>query len=320
MERLELLGQPLDLDLTLACGQAFRWRKRDDGVWWGVVGDKLVELKTHDDGVLWRTYPDHDLALVRDYLRLDDDVHAVYGELRSCDDHIAGLIERFHGLRLLRQEPLETLLSFVCSAANSIPRISRAIEELARQYGDLVCEKDNICYYAFPTMQRLISAERSALEDTESLAFRGANMQEVAAQLSRRGEDWLTSLRGVPYPEARTALTEIRGIGRKIADCVCLFSLDKHQAVPVDTHVRQLAVRLFMPDMKAKTITDAVYNRITDFFAKRYGRYAGWAQQFLFYEDLTRPRSSPHHSCHSECNEESRLKKQILRCAQNDAM
>ena len=113
----------------------------------------------------------------------------------------------------------------------------------------------------------------------------------VAEQIQERGEGWLASLRSLSYPDARSALLGIHGVGRKIADCACLFSLDKDEAIPVDTHVRQLAHRLFLPQMEAKTVTENVYRRIVEVFIERYGRYAGWAQEFLFYEDLLRTRA-----------------------------
>ena len=291
MERLNLHRQPLDLDLTLACGQAFRWMRLPDGTWRGVVGDRLVEALVQDDALLWRTYPEHDEALVRDYLRLSDDVTAIYSRLARADPHVAALIERFHGLRLLRQDPAETLLSFVCSAANSIPRISASIEAVAMLYGELVCEHADSCYYAFPAPERLAEADPVALAETQSLEFRGANLKLVAEQLVQRGERWLISLRSASYEQARDELLTIRGVGRKIADCVCLFSLDKGEAVPVDTHVRQLVQRLWDPELAGKSLTDALYRRVSDAFAERYGPLAGWAQQFLFYEDLLRTRA-----------------------------
>lgn len=291
MRRLELNGQPLDLDLTLSCGQAFRWRRRDDGVWSGVVRDRLIELAVDGGSLWWRTYPEDDEALVRDYLRLHDDLRSIYRDLASRDPHLQELTLRFHGLRLLRQDPTETLLSFVCSAANSIPRITAAIEAICESFGDIVCEKDSGCYHAFPNPSRLARADRKTLEETHRLGFRGANLQMVARQIVERGEDWLLSLRGVPYPQARERLLSIRCVGMKIADCVCLFALDKDEAVPVDTHVRQLAQRLWMPDLTTRSITDAVYRRIATAFAERYGGLAGWAQQFLYYEDLLRTRA-----------------------------
>jgi len=290
VEKIGLGGQPLDLNLTLGCGQAFRWRKREDGVWSGVVRNRLMEFAIDGHDLLWRTYPAADPELVADYLRLSDDVNAVYSRLSAIDPHLADLIRCYPGMRFLRQDPAEALLSFVCSAANSIPRIMAAIDALSIEYGDLVCEKENACYYTFPVIERLAAADPDALFATAGLGFRGPNLKLVARQVLERGEGWLMSLRSMPYAEAREELMLIRGVGRKIADCVCLFALDKDQAVPVDTHVRQLAQRLWMPDLTAKSITDATYRRITEAFAERYGELSGWAQQFLFYEDLLRTR------------------------------
>jgi N-glycosylase/DNA lyase len=290
LERIDLKGQPLDLESTFGCGQAFRWRKREDGVWHGVVRDRLVELAVEGGVLHWRTYPDGARALVEDYLRLADDVKSVYRELSGRDPHLAALVRRFHGLRLLRQDPTEALISFVCSAANSIPRICRAIEELASRYGELVCEKETLCYHAFPTPERLASAK---LEGHASLGFRGRIVMSVAGHIIERGEGWLIGLRDMSYSDAREQLLSIRGVGRKIADCVCLFALDKDEAVPVDTHIRQIAHRLFLPEMNAKSVTDGVYRQIVEAFGERYGELAGWAQQFLYYEDLLRSRTQP---------------------------
>lgn len=290
MEAIDLKGQPLDLDITLGCGQAFRWRRREDGLWYGVVRDKLIELRVLEGTLYWRTYPGRDPALVVDYLRLNDNVNAIYGELSRADDHMASLLERFQGLRLIRQDPAETLLSFVCSAANSIPRIMASIEKMAARYGELVCEKDALCYHAFPEARRLAHSQPGHLKEHAALGFRGEIVKSVARELVERGDDWLPGLRSVSYAEARTELLSLRGVGAKIADCVCLFSLNKDEAVPVDTHIRQLAHRLFLPDLTARTVTDSVYRRVVEAFGERYGLYAGWAQQFLYYEDLLRSR------------------------------
>lgn len=289
MEAIELRGQPLDLDMTLSCGQAFRWRRREDGVWYGVVGDRLVELCVDGDCLLWRTYPDGGRALVEDYLRLRDDVSSIYAELAEADPHMASLVARYRGLRLVRQEPVETLLSFVCSAANSIPRIMASIEKMSARYGQLVCEKNSLCYYAFPTPGKLAVTDGGQLKEHAGLGFRGEVIRNAATDIISRGGGWMSELRQATYETARAELMSIRGVGAKIADCVCLFSLDKDDAVPVDTHIRQLAHRLFLPEMSARTVTDAVYRQVVRAFGDRYGRYAGWAQQFLYYDDLLRP-------------------------------
>jgi N-glycosylase/DNA lyase len=288
VHELNLNGQPLDLGLTLSCGQAFRWRQKADGVWSGVVRDKLVELALEHHVLLWRTYPEDDPDLVRDYLRLGDDVNAIYAHLSGSDPHLAESVRRFHGLRLVRQDPAETLLSFVCSTANSIPRIAASIEALAERYGTLVCEINGSCYYTFPTVRSIACCSDRLLDRHQLLGFRDRTLRDVAGQVLERGDGWLLGLRQASYADAREQLLEIKGVGRKIADCVCLFALDKDEVVPVDTHIRQIATERWMPDLRTKTLTDAVYSRITAEFVDRYGGFAGWAQQFLYYEDLTR--------------------------------
>lgn len=290
MEKIDLQGQPLDLDLTLSCGQAFRWYKHDNGLWSGVVQNKLMELVVKDDLLFWRTYPEDDRELVHDYLRLSDDINGIYSILSKADPYLGELIKTYRGMRLLRQDPSEALLSFICSAANSIPRIMNAVETLSRNYGDLVCEREKICYHAFPRVEVIANADVNVLRKIPSLAFRGKNIKLVAQQILERGDGWLMALRGLPYKKVKQDLIEFNGVGAKIADCVCLFALDKDESVPVDTHVRQLAHRLFLPEIKAKSLTNSVYRQITDAFIQRYGKYAGWAQQFLFYEDLMRGR------------------------------
>ncbi|MCX6375149.1 MAG: hypothetical protein NTU88_03770, partial [Armatimonadetes bacterium] len=110
--------------------------------------------------------------------------------------------------------------------------------------------------------------------------------------LVNRPEEWVNRLREADYETARAELLSIRGIGRKIADCVLLFSLDKDRAFPVDTHVRRIAVKHYLPEFKQKTLTPAVYQEIVDYFQAKFGAYAGWAQEYLFYDDLLRRRLS----------------------------
>lgn len=287
---LDIPHDDLSLDDTLPCGQAFRWRKT--GGWWnGVVQGSVIRIRQAKQGFEWQTYPTHDnLDLIHDYFRVDDDVAGIHAGLAAADEHLVEVMKRFRGLRMLRQDPNEALLSFICSAANSIPRIFVAIDELSKNYGKTLTTIDDIAYHAFPTTEALAEADPTDLAHTAGLGFRGPSIKLVAQQILSHGAGWLESLREQPYETARAELVTIRGVGLKIADCVCLFALNKDMAVPVDTHVRQLAARLYMPDLKTKTITPASYDRIATFFRERFGDYAGWAQQFLFYEDLLRSR------------------------------
>ena len=97
-------------------------------------------------------------------------------------------------------------------------------------------------------------------------------------------EDWLRALRAKPYAEAKQILTGFFGVGEKIADCVCLFALDKDSAIPVDTHIWRIARARYVPELAGKSLTPAAYARVGAAFRDQFGPFAGWAQQTLFYE------------------------------------
>jgi len=253
------------------------------------VQGRAVRVWCEGDDILFQMVPGGpDEGFIRNYFRLDTRLSHVYSELLKSDGRLKIAVERFCGLRVLRQEPEETLLSYICSAANSVSRISQAVEALSCRYGEHIATIDNRDYFAFPRAEVLAGANVDEMAQLCSLGFRCANLSSVAAQLMERSVEWLNNLRGIPYEEARTELLTIRGVGLKIADCVLLFSLDKDQAVPVDTHIRQVAVKYYLPEFKQKTLTPAVYNSIAAFFREKFGEYAGWAQEYLFYDDLIR--------------------------------
>ncbi len=285
--RLAVGPDDLNLKHTLTPGQSFRWKEDEFGRWTGVVADRVVRLWREGPDIRFETFPGGpDDGLVIDYLRLDVDLQKLYADFSAADEHIRGAIERFKGLRVVRQDPEEMLLSYICTAANSVPRISAAIEEMSRRYGRPIAEVDGRVYYSFPTAEALAAASPDDLASLCGLGFRGANLNSVAKQVLAHPPGWAVSLRGKSYEEAREELLGIRGVGCKIADCVLLFSMDKDQAFPVDTHIRKVAVQYYLPEFKQKTLTPAVYQAIVDFFQRKFGRYAGWAQEYLFYDDL----------------------------------
>lgn len=293
-ERLDLSHDLLNLRYTLTSGQAFRWRLDSDGFWSAPVKGQVIRIREDDSGFLWQTYPEPaNYAILEEYFRLDDDVEAAYKAISEADERIAGLVEKYKGLRFLRQDPEECLLSFVCSAANSIPRIMCSVEALSERYGGFIAEVGARRQFSFPGAQVIAEAKPDDLANTCSLGFRGLNLKGVANQVAQKPVDWLISLRDRSYEEARMELMTLRGIGPKISDCVCLFALNKDESVPVDTHVRQIAARLYLPDMKAKSVTAGVYERVIRVFQERFGKYAGWAQQFLYMEDIQPKGTTP---------------------------
>lgn len=284
---------------TVICGQTFRWRLDKDG-WWacllpvtdpetGKAQQQLVRLWQDDEAVFYETSPKpRDLRLVRDYFRLDVDLPLLSRDFAAADPYIQTAMEEFAGLRVIRQDPVECLFSFLCTSAAPLYRIRRTVAALCREYGDpYPHEVAGLTHTAFPPLHRLAEASIPHLTSL-GLGYRAAYVKGTAqAVMAHGGPSWLLSLRKRPYLEAKAALMAMPGVGAKIADCVCLFSLNKDEAIPVDTHIRQIAQRNYLADAPAtKTLSTITYNKIGDDLRARFGPMAGWAQQYLFFHDL----------------------------------
>src|SRR5262249_39054273 len=234
---LELHGRLLDLGHTLDCGQCFRWRRDEDG-WVGVLGRNVVRLERLDDRRLaYQSFPDEALDDLSTFLRLDVDLEAVHGFLRSRDPRMDEATDGFAGLRVLGQPPRETLLTFVCSPASNVTRITRSIDVLARLYADPIATIGKTTWHAFPSAEVIAATEPGELMRTAGLGFRGENLRRIAFELLGKPDDWPAALIGADLEDARRALIALPSIGPKIADCVALFGLRHDAAVPVDTHV-----------------------------------------------------------------------------------
>ena len=290
------IAQPFELELSLTMGQAFRWRPLGDGWFSGVLGDYLVHIRLTDGGVEYRAggadgAVDADLseALCR-YFRLDTDhIGAIYADLAGRDPHLEPLISAYRGMRILRQEPWECLVSYICSANNNIARISAIAEKIAETFGPAV-QLNHDRRHTFPTAERLVAD--GAAEETlaaMNLGLRRAPNIMAAARRVCEGDLDLIALRQQSYPEVMRTLMEgsrrrskANGIGPKIADCVALFALDQMNAFPVDTHIRrEVNDRYFH---SAKLPSDA---QVVEWAREKFGDYAGYAGQFLF---LNRPK------------------------------
>jgi N-glycosylase/DNA lyase len=292
---LPCADRPLNLSATLASGQSFRWRADSRSIWWGVIDETVVATwqaeGQPDSPVYWQTFPNaNQEALLVDYFRLNVDLERLYGEWTRTEPQIEGALRAFRGLRILRQPPLECLFAFQCAACNTVVKIERSVVHLAAHYGHRLetgLASVPTSYYAFPTLDALANADEAVLR-AGLWGYRAPRVIGLARHLQTLPPDWLLSLREVSYHEAHAALTSLFGIGAKLADCICLFALDKDAAVPIDTHTRQIAVRLFLPEMAGKSLTPRVYNLLADAYRQHYGPYAGWAQQYLFFDQLTR--------------------------------
>ncbi|MDK2973650.1 MAG: N-glycosylase/DNA lyase [Methanofollis sp.] len=265
-------GNPFDLDATLGCGQAFRWEKQN-GVWRGVAGGRAIAIR--QDGNLL-SFTGADEAFVRRYFALDIDLRAILSSV-DRDPRIHEAIGRCPGLRILRQEPFETLISYICATNTNIPAIKRRIAIMAERYGRRLGGGAS----AFPDAPSLAPCSEDDLRGCV-LGYR-APYACAAAAMCARDAGWAERIAALPYAEAKRALLGFPGVGPKAADCILLFAFEKYEAFPVDVHIRRMMHRHYLPALPdGKPMTGREYDLIAGFAREHFGRYAGWAQEYLF--------------------------------------
>lgn len=304
------LPTELNLNIVLACGQTFRWTKNKEEEWVGVAGKKVWILRQEGDSILYKSITSENSAdvkikieseqegnekeesFLKDYFQLKISLENLYKQWNSTDTNFNSLSNSFDGVRMLRQDPVENLFSFICSQNNHITRISSMVEKLCTYFGDEICEIEGKQYHAFPNLVALSADDVEGKLRELGFGYRAKYIHQCAKQiLEKHSLNWLYELRSISYKEAHKALCGLPGVGAKVADCVCLMSLDKPDAIPVDTHMWQIAQRDYLPHLKKyKTLTDKIYQEIGDHFRSIYGEYAGWAHSVLFSADLKRFR------------------------------
>ncbi len=262
----------IDLDQTLGCGQTFRWRRASDGTWRGPIGGSLVTLRASGTWVHADATPGRkDLkALVSTYLRAGDDVREVQSTL-SRDPVMARGVAAVEGLRIVKMDEWECLASYALATYANVPRISRMIEGLATRYGDPIA--DDI--HAFPTIGQMRRASPEELRGC-GLGYRAEYLAGICEGVD---DARIEEMRGMPDEELREALLQLPGVGEKVADCVSLFGFGRLSSFPIDVWMQRALLRLY--GVKGS------YSRLRGFAAERFGGYAGYAQEYLYYNERT---------------------------------
>jgi N-glycosylase/DNA lyase len=258
------------------CGQCFRWNKEEDGSYTGVIKNGVINVKKIGNDVNFTGVCDENIKQIcEEYFNLQTNYEAIKEKLSNIDIYLKNSIEYGNGIRILKQDLWETLLSFIISANNNIPRIKTIIERIAKKYGNRI-EYRNKMYYTFPTPEML---QNASIDDFRGLGlgFRDVRIYETV-QRTLKGEIDLEKLKQEENTEVlRKKLLEIPGVGPKVADCVMLFALNRFDVFPVDVWVKRVISELYF-NKKEQTP-----NVIHEFAEKQYGNLAGLAQQYLFY-------------------------------------
>ena len=257
-------------------GQCFRWTKEEDGSYTVVAMKRVINVKKDGNEIIidncsvadfndiWYRYFDFD----RDYVSLRK-------ELSLVDDHLLAATEFAQGLRILRQDVFEMVISFIISANNQIPRIKKAVDMLSELCGEPIGVYRGKMRYAFPSVEAIANISDENLAAIK-IGFRAPYIVK-SARMILDGEVDLKSLDKLEYEQACKELVKLVGVGPKVADCILLFGNGRDIAFPVDTWVIK-----FMNEYYLETI-DKNINRIKKRGIEIFGEKAGFAQQYLFY-------------------------------------
>ena len=270
--------------MTLCCGQVFSWDKRGDW-WYGVAGDRVFKVRQVGGKF---EYANVDEAFVISYFGLDQDLQKIADAVNK-DVHIAKALHEYWGLRLIRQDPWECLVSYICATYKSIPAIKHMLNNLAKKFGTKKV-LDGYEFYTFPQCETLASATEADLASC-GLGYRAKYLVATSKMVHAQNFD-LSALRKLPYAEAKKALMVFPGVGAKVADCVLLFSLGKTEAFPVDVWVKRVILNHYgdklPPELlekltKQESLSSSNYERLNAFGRGYFGQYAGYAQEYLYH-------------------------------------
>jgi N-glycosylase/DNA lyase len=282
------LDVSFDLDFSLCCGQVFRWKKMGDW-WYGIVGENVFKIRQCGAELEFKNVSED---FVTQYFGLNDNLEQI-ARCVNKDDYIKQALKRFEGLRIVRQLPWECLISFICATYKSIAAIELMLKKLSKKFGEKKTF-DGLDFYTFPTVEKLSFASENGLLEC-GLGYRAKYVQATAKKICEEKIE-LESLKRLDYLGARKKLVEFPGVGLKVADCVLLFSLEKMEAFPVDVWVKRVILNHYanqLPEAFVKklsshnSLTNGEYEKVNAFGRSYFGRYAGYAQEYLFHYERT---------------------------------
>jgi len=268
----KLLTKDFNLDHTLSCGQVFRWHRHEarlpshtaqavggQGYWYGFIGRKPVKVRQEGNDLLFDGKVT--AKAVKDYFNLDLDYIKVIKTFPNSRILILAL-KKYWGLRIIKQEPFECLVSYILSSQNNIKRINGMVNELSFRFGKKMTFEGREVN-AFPTLKELSGCCRNDLRSCR-LGFRDRFLEDAIKRLCSK-ELKLEKIAKMPYTKAMNDLMKVKGIGKKVANCILLFGYNKYEAFPVDVWIERI-IRKYFPGK------DATY----------FGKYAGYAQEYLY--------------------------------------
>ena len=262
------------------CGQCFRWNLQEDGSYTGVFGNNVLNIKKDKNKVVFEGVCEQEIkTTVEKYFDLNRNYEEIKEKLSKIDDNMRISIEYGKGIRILNQDLWETIISFIISANNNIPRIKGIIERLSKAYGTKMTWRGKD-YYTFPSVEQLRDVTVREYRDL-GLGFRDKRIYETT-QMIIKGQVNLEKMQENPNTmEVREQLLTLSGVGPKVADCILLFSdLKRFEVFPIDVWVRRVMNDLYIKQKDEAKVSKKQIEKIAE---EKFGNLAGLAQQYLFY-------------------------------------
>jgi len=264
--------QKINVENSINSGQVFLWKK-NKGFWYGVNGNDVLKV---DENGNTNSYQNYNV----DFFRKKDNLDKIIKSI-SKDKTVKIAVKKFQGLRILRQDPFQCLISFIVSSNSNIPKIKSNLENISKKFGKKI-KFQNQEFFLFPNPKKL--AKISINEITScGVGYRAKFIKEAAKIIDKKEIDF-DYLKKCDYQDAKENICQIPGVGNKVADCVLLFSLDKLEAVPLDRWIIRILGKYYAKkfEMKTKTITEKQYDILHKKIVDHFGPFAGYSQQFLF--------------------------------------
>lgn len=281
MEEQKLVINKIDFELPhiFECGQCFRWKKQEDGNYIGVFQNNVLNVKEENENIIFRGICNGKIEdIVNSYFDIGTDYSDIKRKLSKIDNYLAKSIEYGNGIRILKQDLWEVIISFIISANNNIPRIQKIIERLSKQYGTKIIYEE-VEYYTFPTKEQLSKASIDDLRKL-GLGFRDKYIYETTKKFINNEVDLEQLEKMEDVNEIRKILLTLPGVGPKVADCIMLFGMHRFSVFPIDVWVRRVMNELYIKNEDETKVNKVEIEKLAK---EKYKNLAGIAQQYLFY-------------------------------------
>lgn len=257
------------------CGQCFNFNKEEDGSYTAVFMRKIINIKKENEDIIIRNITKDDFyEYFYDYFDLGNDYEKIKKDI-STDQTLEKAVKYGDGIRILNQEVFETIISFIISANNQIPRIKKAVRIISERYGDYIGEFNGVSYYSFPRPEVLAKANPDDLRKYAKVGFRDQRIVEASKIIADGFIDFDKEINSTGQI-LRIKLMELPGVGPKVSDCIMLFAYHKRETFPVDVWIKRVMEFLFIKKEVPKKY-------ISDYANELFGENAGYVQQYLFY-------------------------------------